>query len=196
MINLPAVFPTNTHICHLYRTKEELLEVVVPYFQQGLARKEFCLWGVTSPLTVEEAKSALAKTVPNLDSYIQSNQLEIFDVGQLYGAGPFDAKAVRDGFLNKVKTSLAKGWKGFRCDGITSGVKSKDWKNFQVYEEQVTRTLLGSVTALCSYRVGDLDLKQLMTVAETHLATLLKQDDAWYIVDASDHTLNKIREAA
>ena len=192
---IPAVFPTNTHICHFYRTKEDLLDLLVPFFRQGLERQEFCLWGVTSPLTVKEARAALAKAVDNLDSYIGSNQLEIFDIGALYGANEFDAKAVRDGFLNKVKTSLSKGWKGFRCDGITTGVKPRDWKNFQVYEQEVTRTLQGSVTALCSYDLKNLTLDQLLQVTDTHLATILKNKSEWYVIDISDTTFHQ-RKAA
>src|SRR5688572_9682900 len=84
-------FPTNTHICHFYRTKEDLLDVMVPFFSQGLARNEFCLWGVTSPLSVEIATAALGEVVDDIDSYQESQQLEIFDIGLLYGDSEFDA---------------------------------------------------------------------------------------------------------
>jgi len=192
---IPPVFPANTHICHFYRTKEDLLDLLVPFFREGLARHEFCLWGVTFPLSVEEAKASLEKVVKDIDSYEKTNQLEIFDIGALYGADDFDAIAVRDGFLNKVKISLSKGWKGFRCDGITSGVKPNDWKNLQIYEEEVTRTLPGSVTALCSYNVADLTPHQLMNVANTHPATIMKESKGWYIIDISETTFDK-RKAA
>src|SRR5262245_14437761 len=133
---IPSVFPKNTHIAHFFRTKQDLLELLVPYFCEGLARREFCFWGVTTPLTVEEAKAALENRMPNIDSYVQSNQLEIFDIGALYGAGPFDAKAVLESWLKKVHACLLSGWSGFRCDGITSGVDAKNWKNLQVYEQE------------------------------------------------------------
>jgi len=48
-----------THFCHLYETKEDLLEVMVPYFSAGLKNKEFCLWVVSGHLTKEDARSAL-----------------------------------------------------------------------------------------------------------------------------------------
>src|SRR5690349_8714161 len=107
--DIPAVFPKNKHICHFYRTKEDLLDLLIPYFREGLARHEFCLWGVTSPLAVPEATAALAKVVEDLHSRVQAGQIEIFDIGLLYGADQFDAKAVRDAFLAKVAASLAKG---------------------------------------------------------------------------------------
>lgn len=190
-MKVPAVFPDNTHICHFYRSKQDLIDLLVPFFRDGLARQEFCLWGVTSPLDMEEAKAALGEVIEDIDSYIESNQLEIFDIGGLYGNGKFDALKVRDGFLEKVKTSMSNGWKGFRCDGITSGVKPQDWKNLQVYEEEVTIHLPGSVTALCSYNVADLDNEQMLKVADTHLATILKNKEEWFVVDIAKPTFDK-----
>ena len=32
-----------THTCHLYQTKEDLLDILVPYFKAGLTNNEFCL---------------------------------------------------------------------------------------------------------------------------------------------------------
>jgi hypothetical protein len=70
-------------------------------------------------------------------------------------------------------------------------VKPENWKNLQVYEQEVTKSLQGSVTALCSYNLGNLDGKQLVEVAETHKATLVKKEEGWYIIASADAHFEK-----
>lgn len=41
--------PWGTHFCLFYQTKEDLIDILVPYFKAGLENNEFCMW-VTSEL--------------------------------------------------------------------------------------------------------------------------------------------------
>jgi len=36
--------PWGTHLCLLYQTKKDLIDVLVPYFKAGLENNEFCMW--------------------------------------------------------------------------------------------------------------------------------------------------------
>ena len=58
-INVVGDVPWGTHFCLFYQTKEDLIDILVPYFQAGLENNEFCMWITSAPLEVEEAKSAL-----------------------------------------------------------------------------------------------------------------------------------------
>src|SRR5258705_13846060 len=66
-----------THFCYFYETKQDLVETLTQFFKSGLENDECCLWVVSPPLTVEEAKLALSQVVPNLDRYIAERGLEI-----------------------------------------------------------------------------------------------------------------------
>ena len=33
-----------THFCQFYQTKEDLMDMLIPYFKAGLENNEFCLW--------------------------------------------------------------------------------------------------------------------------------------------------------
>lgn len=44
------------HICQFYETKEDLTDILVPYFKAGLENNELCLWVTSQPLEVEDAK--------------------------------------------------------------------------------------------------------------------------------------------
>lgn len=50
-----------THFCQFYQTKEDLTDILVPYFKTGLESNEFCMWITSKPVTVEEAKGAIKK---------------------------------------------------------------------------------------------------------------------------------------
>src|SRR5450759_3233709 len=41
-----------THICQFFDTKEDLTDILVPYFKAGLENNEFCLWITSQPLEV------------------------------------------------------------------------------------------------------------------------------------------------
>jgi hypothetical protein len=57
--------PWGTHFCQFYETKEDLIDMLVPYFKAGLENNEFCMWIISEPLGVEDAKEALKKVLPN-----------------------------------------------------------------------------------------------------------------------------------
>jgi hypothetical protein len=66
-IDIIGDLPWGTHFCQFYQTKEDLTDVLVPYFRAGLENNEFCMWVTSQPLGVEEAKEALRKGIPDFD---------------------------------------------------------------------------------------------------------------------------------
>ncbi|HEX2972338.1 MAG TPA: MEDS domain-containing protein, partial [Tepidisphaeraceae bacterium] len=67
------------HFCHLYETRDDLIETLVPFFAAGLVNNEQCLWVTSEPLGAPEASAALAERVPNLQDYLDSGQILIVD---------------------------------------------------------------------------------------------------------------------
>ncbi|MFH1416584.1 MAG: MEDS domain-containing protein [Elusimicrobiota bacterium] len=49
-IDIIGEVPWGTHLCQFYRTKQDLIEILVPYFKQGLENNEFCMWITSNPL--------------------------------------------------------------------------------------------------------------------------------------------------
>jgi len=45
--------PWGSHVCQFYRTKEDLTDILVPYFKVGLENNEFCMW-ITGELLDEK----------------------------------------------------------------------------------------------------------------------------------------------
>lgn len=45
-----------THFCQFYNTKQDLVDIIIPYLKAGLENNEFCIWVASNPL---EAKKNL-----------------------------------------------------------------------------------------------------------------------------------------
>jgi hypothetical protein len=67
--------PWGTHFCQFYQDKQDLIDILVPFFKAGLKNNEFCMWVTSEPLRAAEAKAALAANVENLETYITNGQL-------------------------------------------------------------------------------------------------------------------------
>jgi hypothetical protein len=76
-ISVLGDMPWGTHFCHFYETKEDLLDILIPYFKAGLENNEFCLWVVSDPLGEEEAREALRLAVPEADQHLEAGRIEI-----------------------------------------------------------------------------------------------------------------------
>src|SRR5438067_8328167 len=76
-ISVVGDMPWGTHFCHFYETKEDLLDILIPYFKTGLENNEFCIWVVSDPLGDEEARNALRQAIPEADRYLASGHIEI-----------------------------------------------------------------------------------------------------------------------
>ena len=124
-----------THFCQFYKTKKDLLEILVPYFKAGLENNEFCMWITSKPLSEKDAAKALANALPDFDSYLKKGQIEFIPYDKWYlRNGVFNSKRVLKGCLRKLDNALSKGYEGLRLTGNTFWLEKKDWKKFTDYE--------------------------------------------------------------
>ena len=104
---IPDRVPWGTHLCQFYETKDDLLEVLVPYFKEGLAANESCIWITSDPMSVEEAKIALRAAVPELEHYLMTGQMEIIPHDEWYLlGGSFKIDAVLAAWCKKAEIAL------------------------------------------------------------------------------------------
>lgn len=87
--------PWGTHFCLFYETKDDLLDILTPYFKAGLENHECCLWVASLPAEVEGARQALREGVPDFERYLTEGQIEIIPHTDWYLAGgDFDSHRV------------------------------------------------------------------------------------------------------
>ena len=172
-----------THLCQFYKTKEDIIDVLVPYFKAGLDNNEFCMWGTSEPLGVEDAKRAFKRVTRNLDDYIKKGQIEIFDYGEWYTkSGKFDSDEVLQGWVEKEKLALGRGFGGLRLAGNAYWVEPKEWSAFARYEAAVDDVICSHrMLALCQYSLDKCGASEITDVVGNHTFVLLKKQDEWQV---------------
>jgi PAS domain S-box-containing protein len=180
--------PWGTHFCQFYSTKQDLTDILVPYFKAGLEAGEFCMWITSPPLGVREAWDALGKAVPELDAYRERGRIEIIPHTEWYLiGGRFDQDRVLEGWVAKLDDALARGCAGLRLTGNTFWLEKSDWRSFADYEAAVDRTLGAyRMLALCTYSVDRCGASEVADVIRNHQFALIKRDGNWELFESAD----------
>ena len=111
-----------------YETKQDLLDILIPYFTAGLEHNEFCMWVTCEPLRAEEARHALRQAVPDADRHLAAGDIEIVPHTQWYlKDGVFDPQQVMHGWHAKLAQALTRGYVGLRANGNEAWLEQKDW---------------------------------------------------------------------
>jgi MEDS: MEthanogen/methylotroph, DcmR Sensory domain len=133
-IDIVGYVPWGTHFCQFFQTKEDLVDILVPYFKTGLDNNELCLWVTSQPLEVEDAKEALRRAVPDIRAYLEKGQIEIISYTCLHVTGSiYDSDRVMNEWIEKLNYALEIGYEGLRLSGNTSWLGKKEWGYFVDY---------------------------------------------------------------
>ncbi|MBI4388455.1 MAG: MEDS domain-containing protein [Candidatus Omnitrophica bacterium] len=163
------------HFYQFYKSPEDLLKVLIPYWKAGIQKGDFCFWVAPSFLTVSEAKSTLGKVVSSLDFLVAKGCFEIISHATWYGDGEiFDGDLVFAKFMVKLEEVSRKGFRVMRVAGDASGHKPHLWSSVREYEVKSHAKITGSnFIALCSFPLHELKLQQTKDVLETHHSALI-----------------------
>ena len=179
--------PWGTHFCQFYRTKQDLIDILVPYFKAGLENNEFCMWITSEPLETTAARTALKRVVPDLDLYIENGQIEIMPHTEWYLLeGKFDDERVLNGWVDKLKKALERGYSGLRLTGNTFWLEKNGWQTFTDYEAKVN-DVIGKyrMLAICTYCLDKCDGAAVVDVVKNHQFALIKEKGKWDIIESA-----------
>ncbi|MHC4244142.1 MAG: MEDS domain-containing protein, partial [Planctomycetota bacterium] len=180
--------PWGTHFCQFYQTKEDLIDILTPYFKAGLENNEFCMWITAEPLNAAEAHKALQKKVRNLDDYMKKGQIEILDYNQWYTKSEnIEHGAITQDFINKERYALKKGFDGIRITGNSFLLERKELEKSSSYEEHANILIANyRMLALCSYSLDNCNPSEIIDVVNNHEFTLIKQEGKWKTIRSSE----------
>lgn len=198
-IDVIGSVPWGTHFCQFYETSQDLIDILVPYFKDGLESGEFCMWVTSEPLKVDQAMAALIAAVPDLDDYIDKGQIEILDYSQWYTrTGKFSADEVLHGWVDKLTEAQKQGFEGLRLTGNTFWLEKADWDDFTRYEETVN-DVIGryKMLAICTYSLQKCNVLEILDVVANHQFALIKRSGRWEIIESDQHkkTEQALRES-
>ncbi|MFH1836512.1 MAG: MEDS domain-containing protein [Candidatus Omnitrophota bacterium] len=182
----PTLF--HKHTCLFYKSKDEMFEVLVPFFKEGLENNEFCLWAASEPSEINNIKTALGKAVENLDRYIEKGQLEIGDYKNYYlKTEVFVSFEALEFWVKKEKEILEQGFNGMRVTGDGTWALEDHWLNFSYYEEEIDRVISKKrMRSICTYFLDKLELRKLLKLGKHHQSVLIKRNGQWDIIDPAN----------
>jgi C4-dicarboxylate-specific signal transduction histidine kinase len=186
-IDAVGEIPWGTHFCLFYETKDDLLGTLVPYCHAGLEAQEFCLWVVSEPVTIDEAKHALGQAVPDLDRHLADHSLEIASARDWYlQGGKFDLKRVIGGWNERLAGAMASGRAGVRVTGDTAWLEKKDWKDFCEYEDALNESVANQhLAVLCTYPLAACGASEILDVVRTHQFATAKRRGSWDVIETA-----------
>ena len=186
---IPAVgdVPWGTHFCQFYRTRDDLVATLIPYFTAGLRNNEYCMWITSDPLPADDAKAEMLRLMPDFGEYLEKGQIEIHDHRQWYTPGEsFSADRVLQQWTEKEQRAIDRGFGGVRLTGNTFWLERAIWNDFMSYEETVNRNFEKfRMIALCTYSLDTCTAEDILAVVRTHQFALSRRDGEWELIENS-----------
>ena len=189
-ISVVGDLPWGAHFCYFYETKQDLLDILIPYFKTGLENKEFCLWVISNSelLTVEEATSALRDALPDLDRYVAERSIEVVGHDDWFLRGhTFDSHKVANRFRTKLNEALARGYAGMRVNGSPAWLREAGQKKLRKYEAELDKLFPNERTiASCTYPLASIGGEEIFDVVRTHQFAIARRQGEWEVVETPE----------
>jgi len=189
-ISVVGDLPWGAHFCYFYETKQDLLDVLIPYFKTGLENKEFCLWVISDSelLTVQEATSALRTALPDLDRYLTDRSIEVVGHEEWFLSGEtFDANTVANRFRMRLNEALARGYAGMRVNGSPAWLFDAGPKELRKFEVELDKLFPNERTiASCTYPLASIGGEEIFDVIRTHQFAIARRQGKWQVVETPE----------
>ncbi len=173
------------HFCMFYQTKDDLVDILAPYFKAGLENNERCIWITSKPLKTRDAKASLKAVVRNLDDHIRQGQIEILDADQWYtSSGEFEPDRILQKWIEKEKQAIKDGFTGLRVTGNTSWLGKRDWRAVTGYEARINETIDNyRMIVLCSYSLDGREAPEVIDIVSNHQFALIRREGVWESIE-------------
>jgi len=176
-----------THFCSFYETKQDLLDILIPFFKTGLEHHEFCLWIISNSelLTAHEARNALKEV--NLDRYVAERSIELVGHDDWFLNGNFNLHRVANKFKEKADGALRRGYAGMRVNGSPAWIQTKDPEELREFEEKVDVLFRHErIIASCTYPIGKSRADFLLDVARNHQFAITRRQGNWEVLETPE----------
>jgi hypothetical protein len=187
-IPVVGALPWGSHFCQFYRTRQDMIDVVVPYLRAGLESDELCIWVASDFVTTADALDALERGVPGFPAYRAKGQVEVFAHTDWYlKGGAFDLQRTLAMWMAKHDEALSRGFAGLRVTGSPYWIDDKkDWDDFAAYEAAINDVIGGTkLLVLCTYALDKCGVVEILDVVRNHEFALAMNHGAWQVIHRS-----------
>jgi len=188
VIDFAVKVPVGSHVCLVYETDEQVVDIVVPYFEESLRNNEVGIWVLTKSLKRDKVKKALKMNIPGIDDYIEKEQMIIIGDEDVYTkSGRFDQEQTLRFWAGEQKKALDKGFKGISVCGNGNWVRQAQWNELVNYERSAQEFMRGKhIKAICAYSKEIAGLPEILSVGICHTKVVYCQGKGWKILDTDD----------
>ena len=185
-----------SHICQLYHSKQDLIDVLVPYFKAGLENNELCVWVISEPLKPQEATEALNEAVKDMDKRTAKNQIELMELENWYTrTGESGIGGMLQSWLEKEKLAISKGFTGLRVCAHTFHLTLSKWQHAVDYESAMDSIIKRhKIIAVCSYAIHQCGVPELVDIVSNHRFIILRRQEKWVLIENTGYSwVNELR---
>jgi PAS domain S-box-containing protein len=187
-ISVVGEAPWATHFCYFFDTKQDLLDILIPYFHSGLKANELCIWIVFDPLTRHDAVEGLRPALPDIDERIRAGDILIVTHAEWYLAdGTLDLGRAMERWRHLCTEALERGYSGLRVNGNEAWLREEDWQSFAEYETKLNQIIRGKqILLLCTYPLRRTAAGELFDVARTHDFLIARKNGEWQVLQTAE----------
>ncbi len=184
-VNILGDMPWGSHVCVFYQSSDDLLDTVIPFLKTGLESNEYCMWALSEPLTMQDARTALRRRIPDFDRHVDDGRVEVVPGRDWYlGRGQVDLRRVIDAWEVKMRSALERGFDGLRVSGNAFWLNTHHWKDFCDYECSLNDTMANlPITAMCTYPLPGSGAADVLEVARAHHVAVAWRNGDWEVVE-------------
>lgn len=176
--------PWGSHLCHFYRTGDDLLEVLIPFFRAGIARHEACVWVAAPPVPPAAARAALGDAIPDLAERISQGQVVVVGHEEWRSRGAGVAAGGCAPWTVEAGRAAEGGFRGTRLAGSAAWLEHGDPSGCPEHEGRVGEAFAAHrLAVLCGYRLDRCGPIEALDAARSHQAILLRRDGRWERID-------------
>jgi PAS domain S-box-containing protein/putative nucleotidyltransferase with HDIG domain len=178
-----------SHLCHLYQSNDELIDLAVPYFREGLERNALCIW-LSSGTLEQQVMEALRDGYTHFDRCQEKGQILAVPHAEWYlRDGRLDiSTAIKHGSDALIRAK-ALGFDGIWVAGELSWVDQRQWSTVVAYEEAVFQSIsTAAAVALCGYPIRSLGVPEALDLFRIHQFIVMQREDRWKVIESLEQT--------
>lgn len=173
---LPAILSGvghGSHLCAFYETKEDLIDLVLPFFDAGSNQGELCVWMMPDCVRAEAAEAVVSE-----------HRIDLYPGRTLYMKGSrFERGPVVSFWNDRLQQALATSRSGMRASGDAFWLQAADWDAFLDYEADLTTMIADKpITLLCTYPLSVSKAGDIVDVAGVHHVAIAKRKRDWEVI--------------
>lgn len=177
--------PQSPRISAIYKDIEELTELLVAYFKEGIERGEYCLWISPDKLTADRVKREFKKAGLCAKHSLASSQLDILPEHPFPEDLTLFASAVKELTENGYKKILSGGFSGFRTSFDFKGYGDLLKPCLETCEKAVEKMAYENnkrLSLLCTLPLEELSGKSLLEIMEEN-NVFAKRKGKWKLLN-------------